>query len=189
MELIITAVTLALIGLALIVIYNGMVAARQKVDEAWSGITVQLKRRHDLVGNLVAMVQAAQTHEKSLLESVVKSRQLAVGVSGGSDPDAVAMAERKLTASLSGFFALAEDYPDISSNQNVMLLQKQIEETEDQIAASRRLFNGNVQSYNTRIQSIPANLIAAPAGFHPASFFELSFAAATAAAEPSAVAL
>lgn len=163
---------LGFLVLAYIVIYNGLVQARQKVREAWSGIDVQLKRRYELVPNLVNTVKGYAAHEKTLLENVTKARSSAIQVPEGSVAGH-AQAENVLTGALRSVFALAENYPDLKANQNFIDLQNQLSETEDQIAASRRIYNGNVTDLNTRIESFPGNIAAGLHHFEKAEFFEL----------------
>lgn len=157
---------LTLIVLALLVIgvyvlcYNGLVAARQKVDQGWSGITVQLKRRHALVPNLVQSVRSAMDHESGMLDRILEARSTALAALAGNDHADVAKAEAALSDALGRFVGYTEDNPEITAGENIALLQKQLEETEDQIAAARRLYNGNVEAYNTKVLSIPWTFIA-----------------------------
>jgi LemA protein len=158
-------------GLIAVLIYNGLVRLRNKVDESWSGIDVQLKRRHDLVPNLVNTVKGYATHESSVLENVVKARQQAVAA---HDPAEAAAAEGMLSGMLRQVFALSEAYPNLKANENFLELQRQLSEIEDELSASRRIYNGNVQLYNTKIQVFPNVLIAGPAGFTRREFFEIT---------------
>jgi LemA protein len=162
-------------------IYNGLVGARQKVREAWSGIDVQLKRRLDLIPNLVNMVKGYAAHEKGIMERVTEER--AKALSAGSDPAARAKAEGELTRGLKSIFALAENYPQLKADATFLNLQQQLGETEDQIAAARRIYNGNVQAYNTRIATVPGNLVAGLHGFAAEKFFEMEEGEAARAAE------
>lgn len=152
---------------------NGLVAAKARVDEGWAGITVQLKRRHALVPNLVQAVQTAMSHENSIFDRLLEARAQAVAALAGGDQADVTKAEADLTAALNGFVGYAEDTPEITANENTRLLQKQLEETEDQIAAARRLFNGNVTAYNTKIQQIPWSVVAGRGDFPKASLYEV----------------
>lgn len=161
---------IVLIALAALVIYNGLVAKRNKVDEGWSGIDVQLKRRHDLIPNLVETVKGYATHEREVLENVTKARMQAVAASG---PAESTQAENMLTGTLRQLFALSEAYPDLKANQNFLELQTQLSDTEDKISASRRIYNSNVRAYNTAIQQIPANIIAGMGHFTAREFFEI----------------
>lgn len=163
---------LALIIVSYVVIYNGLVAARQKVREAWSGIDVQLKRRYDLIPNLVNAVKGYAQHEKDLLEKVTQARGAALAVPEGHIAEK-AKAENALSGTLKSIFALAENYPDLKANQNFLALQAQLGETEDQIAASRRIYNGNVTVLNTKIESFPNNIAASMHHFEKAEFFEV----------------
>ena len=160
------------LGLIYIVIYNGLVQTRQKVREAWSGIDVQLKRRYELIPNLINTVKGYATHEKDLLEKVTQARADAIQVPAGNVGD-LSKAENMLTGALRSVFAVAENYPDLKANQNFLDLQNQLSETEDQIAASRRSYNGNVTVLNTKIESVPSNVIASVHHFAKAEFFEL----------------
>lgn len=163
---------LVLLGLIYAGIYNGLVRARQKVREAWSGIDVQLKRRYELIPNLINTVKGYATHEKDLLEKVTQARADAIQVPEGKVADH-AKAENMLTGALRSVFAVAENYPDLKANQNFLDLQSQLSETEDQIAASRRIYNGNVTVYNTKIESVPSNVVASIHHFLKSEFFEL----------------
>lgn len=171
--LIIAIVLLFVIGGAYIALFNGLVHAKQKVKEAWSGIDVQLKRRYDLIPNLVKTVKGYAAHEKSVLENVTKARAEAINVPAGK-VQAQAGAENMLSSALKSIFAVAENYPDLKASQNFLNLQNQLEETEDQISASRRIYNGNVTSLNTKIQSFPSNIVAGIHHYTEAEFFELS---------------
>ena len=157
----------ALYGIAT---YNGMVRGRNKVDEGWSGIDVQLKRRHDLIPNLVETVKGYATHEREVFEKVTQARASAIQASG---PAAAGAAEGMLSGALRGLFAVAEAYPQLRAAETFIQLQQELANTEDQIAAARRIYNGNVQSYNTRIQVFPGNLVAGPFGFEKREFFEI----------------
>src|ERR687896_897528 len=148
---------LAVAALWLVLSYNALVKARNKVDEAWSGIDVQLKRRHDLVPNLVETVKGYAAHERETLQSVTEARQDAEAARG---PEQAERAEAKLTSALGAINALAEAYPDLRAAENFQRLQAELAEIEDEIQASRRIYNANVQDYNTRIQVFPTMLIA-----------------------------
>jgi LemA protein len=159
-----------LLGLLLVFAYNGMVKARNKVDESWSGIDVQLKRRHDLIPNLVETVKGYATHEKEVFENVSAARSAAISAQG---PAAQAQAETALTGALGRLFAVAEAYPQLRAVESFTQLQQELANTEDQIAASRRIYNGNVQAYNTKIQVFPNSLLAGQFGFTRREFFEI----------------
>ena len=160
---------IVLLALILVFAYNGMVKARNKVDESWSGIDVQLKRRHDLIPNLVETVKGYAAHEKEVFENVSAARSAAISAQG---PAAQAQAETALSGALGRLFAVAEAYPDLKANQNFLSLQEEITSTEDKIAYSRQFYNDSVLGYNNRIQSFPANLIAGMGNFPPREYFE-----------------
>ena len=148
---------------------NSFVRARNKVDEAWSGIDVQLKRRHDLVPNLVETVKGYAQHERETLTAVTEARADAVAA---SDPAHVETAEAKLTSALGGIHAVAEQYPELRASDEFRALEAQLAQIENEIQAARRIYNANVQAYNTRIQIFPNSLIAGR-GFQPRAFFQL----------------
>jgi LemA protein len=165
--LVIVAIVIVLI-LFVVMTYNGMVKGRNKVDESWSGIDVQLKRRHDLVPNLVETVKGYATHEREVFQAVTDARTRAMGA---SSPAQAGAAEGQLGQALGRLFAVAEAYPDLKASQNFLELQGTLSQLESEIAASRRVYNSNVQIYNTRIQSFPGMLIAGPGGFTKREFF------------------
>jgi LemA protein len=165
---------LALVAVWAVAAYNAIVKSRNKVDEAWSGIDVQLKRRHDLVPNLVETVKGYAAHERETLESVTAARQEAVAAEG---PGQSERAEAKLTGALGAVNALAEAYPQLRAAESFQRLQAELAEIEDEIQASRRIYNANVQDFNTRIQVFPNVLIAGPMSFRPREFFEIEVAA------------
>jgi LemA protein len=167
---IIIVVVIVVLALFSVGIYNGMVRGRNRVDEAWSGIDVQLKRRHDLIPNLVETVKGYAAHEKDVFEAVTQARANAMGAKG---PAQTAAAEGQLTGALGRLFAVAEAYPTLRASENFQQLQAELTNTEDQIAGARRIYNGNVQSYNTRIQTFPAAAFAGMFGFTKREFFEL----------------
>jgi LemA protein len=158
-----------LVGIAFVVAYNGLVRRRNAVDSAWAGIDVQLQRRHDLVPNLVETVKGYAAHERETLDAVVQARNAAVAAQG---PQAQAQAENVLTGALRQLFALAEAYPDLKANQNFLALQEELTSTEDRVAYARQFYNDTVLSYNTKIQSIPSNMIAGMFNFTEREFFE-----------------
>ena len=168
------------IGIAvLLVLYwilerNSMVGARNRVDEAWSGIDVQLKRRHDLIPNLVETVKGYASHERETFQRVTEARAAAMKAQGPAEASA---AEGRLSAVLGDLRAIAENYPQLRATENFQKLQNELTETEDEIQASRRIYNSNVQSYNTKIQVFPNSLIANSGGFTSREFFEISEAA------------
>lgn len=153
--------------------YNTLMAAKFRVDEGWSGVTVQLKRRHALVPNIVQAARTAMGHEQSIVDKIVSARSQALEALATDDHAKIAKAEAGLSQALGQFVAYTEDNPEITANENLLLLQKQLEETEDQVAAARRIFNGNVQAYNTRVASIPWNLVAGVNNMKPADMFTL----------------
>ena len=167
--LIIIAIIVVL-GLILVGLYNGMVRARNRVDEAWSGIDVQLKRRHDLIPNLVETVKGYAAHEAGVFEAVTQARANAMSAQG---PAQAAQAEGVLSSALGRLFAVAEAYPQLRATENFQQLQGELTNTEDQIAGARRIYNGNVQDYNTKIQTFPATLFAGMFGFSKRDFFEI----------------
>jgi len=161
---------IVLLALILVFAYNGMVKARNKVDESWSGIDVPLKRRHDLIPNLVETVKGYAAHEKEVFENVSAARSAAISAQG---PAQQAQAETALTGALGRLFAVAEAYPQLRAAESFTQLQQELANTEDQIAAARRIYNGNVQAYNTKIQVFPNSLLAGPFGFSRREFFEI----------------
>jgi LemA protein len=163
---------IALVALYVIVIYNGLVRARQMAEEAWSGIDVQLKRRADLIPNLIETVKGYAAHEKGTLEEVVKLRNQAQAVPAG-DVAGRAQAEGLLSQALGKLFALAEAYPDLKANQNFAELQTSLETIESEIQMARRYYNGSARDLNIRVESFPANLVAGPFGFSKREYFEI----------------
>jgi LemA protein len=164
--------TVVIIGGGYVMLHNGLVSARQKVQEAWSGIDVQLKRRYDLVPNLINTVKGYAAHERQTLESVTNARANAIAVPEGKVAEQ-AKAENMLSGTLKSIFALAENYPDLKANENFLDLQNQLTETEDQISSARRIYNGNVTNMNVKVESFPSNLVAKKHGFTKEEFFEL----------------
>jgi LemA protein len=156
-----------------IVTNNSFIRARNKVDEAWSGVDVQLKRRHDLVPNLVETVRGYATHERETLELVTRARAAAQAAEG---PDESAQAEATLSTALGNIRALAEQYPQLRATENFQRLQAELAQIEDEIQAARRIYNSNVQTYNTRIQIFPNSLVAGR-NFMPRRFFEIAVSA------------
>lgn len=170
-----------LVALALIVIgiYNTLVKMRMRVDEAWSDIDVQLKRRYDLIPNLVETVKGYAKHESSTLEAVMEARSKATAINvdastaTAEDMAMFASAQQGLSGALGKLFAVSENYPDLKANQNFLQLQNDLTDTEDKIQASRRFYNGTVRDYNTKIQTVPSNIIAGIFGFTIREFFEI----------------
>ena len=173
--------TYILIGIAVVILlwvmfaYNKFVSLVNRTDEAWSDIDVQLKRRYDLIPNLVNTVKGYATHEKEAFENVTKARSMAMGAQSVEDH---AKAENMLTGALKSMFALAEAYPDLKANQNFLALQQELSDTENKIQSARRFYNGNVRDLNTGIQSFPGNIIAGMFKFAKRTFFELDNEAA-----------
>jgi LemA protein len=166
---------LVLLVLGYVLINNSLISARNKCDEAWSGIDVQLKRRHDLVPNLVETVKGYAAHEQQTLTRVTDARAGAIAAEG-QPPEQRAHAESSLSAALGGIRAVAEQYPQLRAADNFMRLQAQLAEIEDEIQAARRIYNSNVQIYNTRQQVFPNSLVAARGDFQPRQFFEIEVA-------------
>ena len=158
------------IGLWVMGAYNKLITWRNRVDESWSDIDVQLKRRHDLIPNLVNVVKGYATHEQATLEKVIQARNSAM--SAGT-PEASAQAENMLTGALKSIFALSEAYPDLKANTNFLELQRELSDTENKVQASRRFYNTNVKSYNTALQVFPTNMIAGMFSFSARQFFEI----------------
>ncbi len=154
----------------IVMIYNQLVAMRQRVGQAFADVDVQLKLRHDLIPNLVETVKGYAAHERGTLEEVVKARNAAMTAQG---PAQQAAAENMLSGALRQLFALSEAYPDLKANQNFQQLQAELSDVENKIAASRRFFNNAVQEYNTGIQQFPAALFAAALGFSQRTFFDV----------------
>ena len=168
--LIIIVAVILIVVLAFVVMYNGLVRLRNRVDSAWSQIDVQLKRRHDLIPNLVETVKGYAKHEAETLEKVIQARNAAMSAQG---PAQTAQAENVLTGALKSLFALSEAYPDLKANTNFLQLQEELTSTEDRVAYSRQFFNDSVLKYNTKIQTIPANIIAGMFNFKEREFFEV----------------
>jgi LemA protein len=171
--LIILAVIVILI-LFLVGVYNGMVRGRNRVDEAWSGIDVQLKRRHDLVPNLVETVKGYATHESEVFEKATKARAEAMSARSVGD---TSKAESNLSGALTDLRAVAENYPTLRATENFQQLSRNLSQLEDEIQASRRIYNSNVQSYNTDIQQFPGSVIANQGNFTSREYFEIEIAA------------
>lgn len=164
-----------MILLAVVTIYNNLVRLRQRVKEAWSDIDVQLKRRYDLIPNLVETVKGYATHERELLERVTEARTRAMGA---GSPKEKADAENMLSGTLKTLFAVSENYPQLKANENFLELQKELSDTENKIQAARRFYNGNVMELNTKVESFPTNIVAGAFGFKQEEFFELQEEAA-----------
>jgi len=154
----------------LVVIYNGLVQLRQRVQNAWAQVDVQLKRRYDLIPNLVNTVKGYAQHERETLEKVTQARNMAVAASNVKDQ---AQAENMLSGALKSLFAVAEAYPDLKANANFLQLQAELSDTESKIAFARQFFNDTVQKFNTKIEVFPNNLVAGMLGFQMADYFTL----------------
>jgi LemA protein len=168
--LIIVIVVVVLIVGAIIAIYNGLVRSRNKVDNSWKQIDVQLKRRHDLIPNLVEVVKDYMSYEQEVLQNVTKARSMAMQAQG---PAEAGKAENMLTGALKSLFAVAENYPELKANQNVSQLQEELTSTENKIAFARQLYNDVVMSFNNKIQTVPSNIIAGAFGFKAREYFEV----------------
>jgi len=158
------------VGLWLMFTYNGLVNLRNQVKNAWSQIDVQLKRRYDLIPNLVETVKGYASHERETLERVIKARQAGIDASTVKDQ---AAAENMIVGALRQLFALSEAYPNLKANENFLALQEQLASTENKISFARQYYNDTVQAFNTRQQQFPATLVASMLGFRPADFFEI----------------
>lgn len=169
--------TLGLLGAVVLLIfwavgiYNSFVRGKAMVSEAWSGVDVQLKRRYDLVPNLVAVVKQYSIHEKDVLEKVTQMRSVSMGA---QSVDQKAEAEKGLTSALKTLFAVSENYPELKANQNFLDLQQQLFGLEGDIQLARRYYNGSARNYNISVQSFPSNVVARMFGFDPVSYFEIS---------------
>ena len=161
-----------LILLWLVFTYNGLVSARNRTQEAWSEIDVELKRRHDLIPNLVNTVQGYMGHERGTLEAVTNARATAVAAGATGDPQKIGQAENVLTQSLRSLFAVSENYPDLKAIAAFTNLQETLTATEDKLEFSRRFYNGNVRDYNIKLQTLPTSLIAGALGFKAFGFFQ-----------------
>jgi LemA protein len=168
-------IVLAVVVLYIIGGYNGLVRLKNRTGEAWSDIDVQLKRRYDLIPNLVSTVKGYAAHESGVFEKVTEARAKAMSATGVADKG---QAENMLTGALKSVFAIAEAYPDLKANQNFLELQRELSDTENKIQAARRFYNGNVMELNTKIEMFPSNIIAGMFNFEKRVFFELDDAAA-----------
>lgn len=175
--MIIIYIVLAIIVLWAIVSYNGFIRLINKTKEAWADIDVQLKRRYDLIPNLVESVKGYATHESAVFENVTKARANALGAQGPHDKE---IAENQLAGALKSIFAVAEAYPQLRANENFLSLQRELSETENTISSARRYYNGNVRELNTSLTVFPGNVIAGVFKFGPMEFFQLDIADADA---------
>lgn len=168
--MLIAAIVAGIVLLFLIVIYNSLVRAKTRVDEAWSDITVQLKRRYDLIPNLIETVKGYAKHEKTVLEDVTNARADAIKAEG---PKEQAKAENVFSEALKSLFAVSENYPDLKANENFKALQDELVDTEDKIQAARRFYNGSARDLNIKIKTFPNILFAGVLGFKPYEFFDV----------------
>jgi LemA protein len=172
LTLVVVAAVIVLIGLFFWVTYNGLVKLNVRVQEAWSDITVQLKRRADLIPNLIESVKGYAAHESGVFEAVTEARTAVVNATQ-QGPAATAKAENQFEGALKSLFAVAENYPQLRASENFQQLQNELVDTEDKIQASRRFYNGGVRDLNTKIQMFPTNVIAGMLGFVQREFFEV----------------
>ncbi|HSO95038.1 MAG TPA: LemA family protein [Acidimicrobiia bacterium] len=169
--IVIVAIIVVLL-LAVALFYNGLVRTRNRVDDAWSQIDVQLKRRYDLIPNLVETVKGYAAHERQTFEAVTNARSQAMNAQQGGDVAQQAQAENALSGALKSLFAVAEAYPDLKANQNFLQLQEELTSTEDRIAYARQFYNDSVLNYNNKIQVFPRNLLAGTFNFTKREFFQ-----------------
>jgi LemA protein len=167
--LIVVVVLVVLLGLYLMITYNGLVGLRNRIENAWAQIDVQLKRRYDLIPNLVETVKGYAAHERETLDAVITARN--AGMNAGT-PHEQAAAENQITGALKSIFALSEAYPDLKANQNFAQLQEELTGTEGRIAYARQFYNDTVYRYNTKIQSFPANMLANSFRFREREYFQ-----------------
>ena len=169
---IVVAIVIVVVVGWLVLTYNGLVTARNRTQEAWSEIDVELKRRHDLIPNLVNTVSGYMGHERGTLEAVTNARAAAVAAGATGDPAKIGAAENMLSQSLRSLFAVSENYPDLKAIAAFANLQETLTATEDKIEFSRRFYNGNVRDYNIKLQTLPTSLIAGALGFKAFGFFQ-----------------
>ena len=167
--LLIVLAIIAVIVIVLVVLYNGLVKLRNRIENAWAQIDVQLKRRHDLIPNLVETVKGYAAHERETLDAVIEARNAGMSAQGPHDQ---AAAENQITGALKSLFALSEAYPDLKANQNFAQLQEELTGTEGRIAYARQFYNDTVYRYNTKVQSFPANLLAGMFRFSEREYFQ-----------------
>jgi LemA protein len=168
--LIVVIVIVVVLALVFIGVYNSLIRLRNRVDEAWSDIDVQLKRRSNLIPNLVETVKGYAAHEKEVFQKVTEARS---AIMKAETPKQAAEADNMLTGALKSLFAVAENYPDLKANENFLQLQRDLTDTEDKIQAARRFYNGNVRDFNTKLQVFPNNLIAGMFNFKAREFYEI----------------
>jgi len=179
--MIVILIILAVLVLFFIYIYNSLVRTKVRTDESWSDISVQLKRRYDLIPNLVNTVKGYAAHEKTVFEDVTEARAQALNAQTVTE---AAKADNQVQAALKSLFAVAEAYPDLKANQSFQQLQAELVDTEDKIQAARRFYNGAVRDLNTRIQTFPTNIFAGMLGYKPRDFFDVPEGEAAAVNEP-----
>jgi LemA protein len=167
--LLVLLAVVVVLGIYLVVTYNGLVSLRNRIENAWAQIDVQLKRRYDLIPNLVETVKGYAAHERGTLDAVVRARNAAMSA---TTPVAAAQAENQVVGALRQLFALSEAYPDLKANQNFLSLQEELSATEGRVAYARQFYNDSVLSYNTGIQKFPAALLAQRMRFRPREYFE-----------------
>jgi LemA protein len=177
MPLIILAIIIVILGW-IIMAYNGLVTLRMRSKEAWADIDVQLRRRYDLIPNLVETVKGYAAHESGLFEKVTAARAAALSAEKSGNPAEMAKAENALSGTLKTLFAVSENYPQLRASENFQKLQDELTDTEDKIQAARRFYNGNVRDLNIKIETVPTNIIASMFGFKKMEFFELEEGAA-----------
>ena len=168
----IALIIVVVVGIYFVRTYNTFIRLRNYVRESWSDIEVQMKRRYDLIPNLVETVKGYAAHEKGTLEKVIQARNMAMGMH--ENMQEVTQSENMLTGALKSIFALSENYPDLKANANFIELQRELRDTEDKIQAARRFYNGNVLALNTKIEMFPSNIVAALFHFEKREFFELA---------------
>ncbi|MDH5442380.1 MAG: LemA family protein [Candidatus Nomurabacteria bacterium] len=154
--------------------YNGFITLKNRTNEAWADIDVQLKRRYDLIPNLINTVKGYAAHESSVFQAVTQARTAAISAEQSGDPEKIAKSENMLTGALKSVFAVAEAYPELKANENFQELQRELSDTENKIQAARRFYNANVRDFNTRAESFPSNIIAKMFKFIAREFFELN---------------
>ena len=181
----IAVIIVVVVGVYVVMTYNGFVTLRNRIKEAWSDIEVQMKRRYDLIPNLVETVKGYAKHESGTLEKVIQARNMAMAAH--ENMKEVAQSENMLTGALKSIFALSESYPDLKANQNFLELQRELRDTEDKLQASRRFYNGNVLAYNTKTELFPSNAVASMFKFQKEEFFELDESEAKDAEKPVSV--
>lgn len=178
--IIVILIILVILAVVMIGAYNGFVRERNKIQESWRQVDVELNRRYELLPNLVETVRGYAAHERNTLEDVTRLRNQAQAMAQGGPSEQRAEVEEQLTGAVRGLMVSVEAYPDLKSNQNFLELQRQLTETEDRIANGRRFYNANVRQYNTRVESVPSNLIAGMFNFKKATYFEVHDQARTA---------